>query len=425
MAFPTLREFLKLESAAGMMLMAAAVLAIVIENAGLSAYYDLLLTTPVSVAVGNLVIAKPLLLWVNDGLMAVFFFLIGLELKREVLEGDLSSRDQIILPAFAAFGGMAAPAIIYILFNIDDAEAMRGWAIPAATDIAFALGILALLGSRLPVTLKIFLTALAIIDDLGAIIIIAIFYTVELSTLSLVLAAVSLVALALMNILGVTRVTPYMLIGLVLWVCVLKSGVHATLAGVALAFAIPLRAQDAQGRVPLRRLEHALHPWVAFLVLPVFGFANAGVYLGDVSVAALTGPIPMGVALGLFVGKQIGVFGCAWLAVADGHSAPAGRRYLDDALRRLPSDRHRLYHEPLHRRPGLRRRRPYRHGQTRRFDGLDPVRRARLRRAAGSDHAPVAGVAPFWTGLIGLCVMDLLTGFAGGDVRSQVHTGKM
>ncbi len=315
MAIPTLREFLKLESAAGMVLMAAAVLAIVVENVGLSHIYDLLLTTPVVVSVGTLDIAKPLLLWVNDGLMAVFFFLVGLELKREVMEGDLSSRDQIILPGVAAIGGMAAPALVYTIFNIDDPEAMRGWAIPAATDIAFALGILALLGSRAPVTLKIFLTALAILDDLGAIIIIAMFYTADLSVLSLAISALGLMGLVVLNLLGVTRLAPYMLIGLFVWVCVLKSGVHATLAGVALAMAIPLKAQDEQGRSPLRRLEHGLHPWVAFGILPIFGFANAGLYLGDVSVEAMLAPIPLGVALGLFVGKQIGVFGGAWLTI--------------------------------------------------------------------------------------------------------------
>ncbi len=315
MALPTLRDFLKLESAAGMVLMAAAVLAILVENVGLSHIYDLLLTTPVVVSVGTLDISKPLLLWVNDGLMAVFFFLVGLELKREVMEGDLSSRDQIILPGIAAIGGMAVPALVYTIFNIGDAQAMRGWAIPAATDIAFALGILALLGSRAPVTLKIFLTALAILDDLGAIVVIAIFYTADLSVLSLAISALGLIGLVVLNLLGVTRLTPYMLIGLFVWVCVLKSGVHATLAGVALAMAIPLKAQDEHGRSPLRRLEHGLHPWVAFGILPVFGFANAGLYLGDVSVEAMMAPIPLGVALGLFVGKQIGVFGGAWLII--------------------------------------------------------------------------------------------------------------
>jgi len=315
MALSTFREFLKLESAAGIILMCAAVLAIVVENAGLSRFYDLLLTTPVAIQVGKLVIAKPLLLWVNDGLMAVFFFLVGLELKREVVEGDLASRDQIALPGIAAIGGMAAPALIYVLFNIGDAEAMRGWAIPAATDIAFALGILAILGSRVPVSLKIFLTALAIIDDLGAIVIIAIFYTADLSVLSLGFAALALVALVALYLSGVTRLTPYMLIGVVLWVCVLKSGVHATLAGVALAMAIPLRPHDAHGESPLRRMEHALHPWVAFFVLPVFSFANAGISLSDISFDWFVEPIPLGVALGLFVGKQIGVFGGVWLAV--------------------------------------------------------------------------------------------------------------
>jgi len=315
MALPNLQEFVKLESAGGIVLMAAAVLAIVVVNVGLADYYDLLLTTPAAVQVGGLVIAKPLLLWINDGLMAVFFLLVGLELKREVLQGDLASREQIILPGVAAVGGMAVPALIYILFNIGDDTAMRGWAIPAATDIAFALGILAILGSRVPVSLKIFLTALAIIDDLGAIVIIAIFYTADLSVTSLALAAIALITLAIVNLSGVQRITPYVLIGTVLWICVLKSGVHATLAGVALAFAIPMRTRDPQDEPPLRRLEHALHPWVAFFVLPVFGFANAGIQLSDIRLGWLVAPIPLGVALGLFVGKQIGVFGGVWLAV--------------------------------------------------------------------------------------------------------------
>ena len=315
MALPNLQEFVKLESAGGIVLMAAAVLAIVVVNVGLADYYDLLLTTPAAVQVGGLVIAKPLLLWINDGLMAVFFLLVGLELKREVLQGDLASREQIILPGVAAVGGMAVPALIYILFNIGDDTAMRGWAIPAATDIAFALGILAILGSRVPVSLKIFLTALAIIDDLGAIVIIAIFYTADLSVTSLALAAIALITLAIVNLSGVQRITPYVLIGTVLWICVLKSGVHATLAGVALAFAIPMRTRDPQNEPPLRRLEHALHPWVAFFVLPVFGFANAGIQLSDIRLGWLVAPIPLGVALGLFVGKQIGVFGGVWLAV--------------------------------------------------------------------------------------------------------------
>ena len=272
MALTNLQDFVKLESTGGIVLMAAAVLAIVIVN-------------------------------------------VGLELKREVLQGDLASREQIILPGVAAVGGMAVPALIYILFNIGDDTAMRGWAIPAATDIAFALGILAILGSRVPVSLKIFLTALAIIDDLGAIVIIAIFYTADLSVTSLALAAIALITLAIVNLSGVQRITPYVLIGIVLWICVLKSGVHATLAGVALAFAIPLRTRDPQNEPPLRRLEHALHPWVAFLVLPVFGFANAGIQLSDIRLGWLVAPIPLGVALGLFVGKQIGVFGGVWLAV--------------------------------------------------------------------------------------------------------------
>ena len=309
-----LREFLRLESAGGIILMAAAVAALIIDNSPAAPFYDLLLTTPVSVSVGTFAIAKPLILWINDGLMAVFFFLVGLELKREMLEGELASRQQVVLPAMAAIGGMAGPALVYVLFNAGDETALRGWAVPAATDIAFALGILMLLGSRVPLALKVFLSALAIIDDLGAIVIIAIFYTADMSWVSLAFAAAAIAVLAALNIAGVRRIAPYILVGVFLWVCVLKSGVHATLAGVVMAFFSPLRPAQGSDHSPLRDLEHRLHPWVAFLILPVFGFANAGVNLSDFGAEQMLASIPLGVALGLFVGKQVGVFGMTWLA---------------------------------------------------------------------------------------------------------------
>ena len=308
-----LREFLQLSSAGGIVLMLAAVAAMVASNSPLAGYYDLLLTTPFSIAIGDFSIAKPLLLWINDGLMAVFFFMVGLELKRELLEGELASRQRALLPLMAAFGGMAGPALIYVIININDPVALRGWAVPAATDIAFALGILMLLGSRVPVALKVFLSALAIVDDLGAIVIIALFYTDNLSILSLYFAGAALIALAVLKGIGVRRVAPYLVVGVVLWVCVLKSGVHATLAGVIVSFFIPMRGKNADDPSPLRGLEHSLHPWVAFMVLPIFGFANAGVYLGDFSFAKMFAGIPLGVALGLFVGKQAGVFAMTWL----------------------------------------------------------------------------------------------------------------
>lgn len=314
MPIRAMREFLRLEASGGLILMGAAAAALVLSNSPLAGYYDAFRNLTVSVSVGEAGLSKPLLLWVNDGLMAIFFLLVGLEVKREVLEGQLSTRDQIVLPAIAAVGGMAVPAAIYILFNAGDAEALNGWAIPAATDIAFALAILALLGTRAPVSLKVFLTAVAIIDDLGAILIIAIFYTSQLSLASLALAGACLVVLAFLNRLGVTRNTAYAIVGLVLWVCVLKSGVHATLAGVALAFAIPLRARDKEGHSPLRHLEHLLHPWVAFGILPLFAFANAGVMLVGLSIEELLHPVSLGIAAGLFFGKSIGVFGFAWIA---------------------------------------------------------------------------------------------------------------
>ncbi|MCG8355347.1 MAG: Na+/H+ antiporter NhaA [Kiloniellales bacterium] len=313
-----IREFLRHESASGVILMLAAVLALVFDNSPLAWLYDGLLDTPLAIQVGALKIAKPLLLWINDGLMAIFFLLVGLEIKREVLEGELSSIDKAALPAVAAVGGMAMPAAVFVAINWGNAETLKGWAIPAATDIAFALGILALLGTRVPLALKVFLLALAIIDDLGAIVIIALFYTDGLSTTALSLAAIGIVGLILLNRLGVTRLTPYVLVGIFMWVCVLKSGVHATLAGVALAFAIPLRVKGNAETAPLRLLEHELHPWVAYGVMPIFAFANAGVPLGGLSFADLLAPLPLGIAAGLFIGKQVGVMSFVWIAVRIG-----------------------------------------------------------------------------------------------------------
>ncbi|MGE8410108.1 MAG: Na+/H+ antiporter NhaA [Pseudomonas sp.] len=323
----TFTRFFQLESASGLLLIAAAVLALIINNSPLSWLYNGLLEAPVVVQIGALSIAKPALLWINDGLMALFFLLIGLEVKREVLEGQLSKPAQVVLPATAAVGGMVVPALIYWFLNRDNPGAIAGWAIPTATDIAFALGVLALLGKRVPVSLKLFLMTLAIIDDLGAIIIIALFYSGALSSLSLMLAAACLLALIAMNRLGVVKLGPYMVVGLVLWVCVLKSGVHATLAGVTLALCIPLRTRNAETS-PLRSLEHALHPWVAYGILPLFAFANAGVSLAGVTLESFTHPVPMGIALGLLAGKTLGVFGLTWIAIKLGLAAlPSGANW--------------------------------------------------------------------------------------------------
>jgi NhaA family Na+:H+ antiporter len=310
-------SFLRLESASGLLLIGAAGLALILDNSPLSWLYDGLLEVPMSVRVGALVLDKPLLLWINDGLMALFFLLIGLEIKREILKGELSSRAQATLPILAAVGGMAVPALVFVAINQGSPENLRGWAIPAATDIAFALGILKLAGPRVPLSIKVFLTALAIIDDLGAIVIIAIFHTSQLSFSSLGLAALFAVGLFALNRRGITRYAPYVLVGIALWICVLKSGVHATLAGVVVALAIPLRTGGEEDS-PLERMEHGLHPWVAFLVMPIFAFANAGVSLAGLSLGDLVAPLSLGIAAGLIVGKQTGVFLMAWLAVATG-----------------------------------------------------------------------------------------------------------
>ena len=323
----SINRFFQLEAAGGLLLIAAAALALIINNSPLSWLYNAFLDVPVVTQIGAVKIAKPLLLWINDGLMALFFLLIGLEVKREVLEGHLSKPSQIVLPGAAAIGGMVIPALIYWALNKDDPTALSGWAIPMATDIAFALGVLALLGKRVPVSLKLFLMTLAIIDDLGAIVVIALFYSGELSNLSLILAAASIVSLIVMNRLGVVKLGPYLLIGLLLWVCVLKSGVHATLAGVVLAFCIPLRTRNEESS-PLLTLEHALHPWIAYGVLPLFAFANAGVSLSGVTLESFTHPVPMGIAAGLLLGKTLGVFGLTWLAIKLGIAAlPQGANW--------------------------------------------------------------------------------------------------
>ncbi len=305
------------KSSAGILLIIVTVFALILQNSGLSEVYNNFLFTHVEIRFGNLQIAKPLLLWVNDGLMAVFFFLIGLEVKREVLEGHLSSINQIALPGVAAIGGMAIPALVFIAFNKGESFAMNGWAIPTATDIAFALGILSLLGNRVPVSLKIFLMALAIIDDLGAIIIIALFYTSDLSVTSIAIASFALIILFTMNRMNVAKKAAYILVGIILWVSVLKSGVHATLAGVALAFLIPLTSTDKDGKIfsMTKEMEHDLHYWVAFMILPLFAFVNAGVDLRGISIEEMLGPVPMGIMLGLFIGKQVGVFGFSWLVI--------------------------------------------------------------------------------------------------------------
>ena len=316
---PTLIEeyiirFFKLEAAGGILLMAAAVLALIFANTPLRIYYDLLLDTPVEVQVGALIIHKPLLLWINDGLMAIFFFLVGLELKRELLEGELSNKSNIILPGIGALGGMLVPALIYVFFNHEDERAMQGWAIPAATDIAFALGVLSLLGSRVPNSIKVFLTSLAIFDDIGAIIIIAIFYTANISFVALLVVAACIPILFYLNRRNIEAKSVYLTVGAIMWVALLKSGVHATLSGILVAFFIPMQSRHGDGS-PLRALESDLHDIVAYFVLPIFAFANAGLAFRGMGLEHVLHHVSIGVALGLFVGKQIGVFALCALAI--------------------------------------------------------------------------------------------------------------
>lgn len=304
-----IRDFFKMESAGGILLVIAAAIAMTIANTSFNGVYQEFLHT--------YVFGMSISHWINDGLMAIFFFLIGLEVKRELLEGALKSKETAIFPAIAAVGGMLAPALIYVLFNSGDPQAMQGWAIPAATDIAFALGIMALLGKRVPVSLKVFLLALAIIDDLGVVVIIALFYSGDLSTIALTIGFVMTGVLFMLNAKHVTKISIYLVVGFILWVSVLKSGVHATLAGVVLGFAIPLKGNEGE-RSPLKHLEHALHPYVAFAILPLFAFANAGISLEGVSMDGLTSMLPLGIALGLLVGKPLGIFTFSWIAVKAG-----------------------------------------------------------------------------------------------------------
>jgi NhaA family Na+:H+ antiporter len=306
-------KFAQMEASGGIILIAAAVLAMVFANTALNEFYQALLAMPVEARIGNLEIAKPLVLWINDGLMAVFFFLVGLELKRELIEGELSDRRNIILPGIGAIGGMVVPALIYLYFNYQDPTAVAGWAIPAATDIAFALGVLALLGSRVPISIKIFLTSLAIFDDVGAIIIIAIFYTYKISLTALIIVALCIPVLYFLNKRDVLSKAPYILVGIVMWIATLKSGVHATLAGVVLAMFIPLSSAKNPSISMLKIMEERLHSVVAYIILPVFAFANAGISLIGMGSEELFHNVTIGVSLGLFLGKQLGIFGVCWL----------------------------------------------------------------------------------------------------------------
>jgi len=309
-------RFFRHEAAGGILLMASAIAAMFVANSSFSEGYNSALSSVFSVTVNGDGLSKPLILWINDGLMAVFFFLIGMELKREILEGKLKNPRNVILPGMAAVGGMAVPALIYLGFNYSDPETVQGWAIPAATDIAFALGVLALLGKKAPPALKVFLLTLAILDDLGAILIIAFFYTAQLNVDYLLLALIPLAGLAWENYRGAHRVAPSLLLGTILWVLVLKSGVHATLAGVVTAFFIPL--VDKYGKSPLHALENALAPYVLYLIIPIFAFANAGVDLSNIALSDLFGPVPLGISGGLVVGKFVGVFGMTFLLVKFG-----------------------------------------------------------------------------------------------------------
>ena len=312
----TKNPFISPEKLSGLLLIGAALLALAINNSPLANFYDSFLNTPVVIQFGALVLDKPLLLWINDGLMAIFFFLIGLEIKREILRGELSNIKTASLPIMAAMGGIIVPALIYVSLNIHDELALNGWAIPMATDIAFALGILALIGKNLPKEIKILLLSLAIIDDVAAIIIIALFYTDNLSVMALSLGSLGVISAIGLNVMGVKRIAPYILIGIFMWICVLKSGVHATLAGVILAMCIPMTG--IKGDCPVEELEHSLHPWVFFAIMPLFAFANAGVNLEGFGLDMLTASIPLGIIAGLFIGKQFGVFGFIWLSIKVG-----------------------------------------------------------------------------------------------------------
>ncbi|KAF1708947.1 Na+/H+ antiporter NhaA [Pseudoxanthomonas kalamensis DSM 18571] len=319
-----LSEFFRLEAAGGILLIGAAALALLFANSGLEPVYDSFRQLPVAVAFGEFKIAKPLLLWINDGLMAIFFLLVALEIKREASGGQLSERSQLVLPLACACAGVAVPSGIFWWINRGDPGAIAGWAIPAATDIAFALGILSLLGSRVPVAAKLLLSTIAVVDDLAAISIIAVFYTEDLSVTALVWAGAAITGMVLLNLRGIRALTPYLLLGVLVWVCVLKSGVHATLAGVVTGLLIPHRGEEDGHHSPLERLEHALHPWVAYAILPVFAFANAGLDLRGFGLSDLLSPVPLGIMLGLLLGKPVGVIGAALLVRLAGGRWPEG-----------------------------------------------------------------------------------------------------
>ncbi len=306
-------KFFTSKLAPGVLLATATFLALAMENSMFAGLYDAIKDTPVILQIGFFRIDKPLLLWINDGLMAIFFLLVGLEVKREVLKGHLSQAGQVSLPVIAALGGVVMPALIYVYFNMNSPETMDGWAIPAATDIAFALGVLTLLGTKAPNALKVCLVAIAIIDDLAAIVIIALFYTADTSFVSLGLAGVGLLAAFTLNKMGVTKLGPYAVLGLFIWACVLKSGIHATLAGVALGLIIPLRIKNDEGKSPLKVMEHALHPWVVFAVIPLFAFVNAGLSFRGLKLDTFAEPITLGIIAGLFIGKPLGVLGFTFI----------------------------------------------------------------------------------------------------------------
>ncbi|WP_346910695.1 Na+/H+ antiporter NhaA [uncultured Roseibium sp.] len=314
----TISDFLKMEATGGLFLVVATILAMVMANTSYQDVYKAFLDIPVAIQFGDLKIAKPLLLWINDGLMAIFFFLVGLEIKREFRIGELASPAQVALPGIAAIGGMMAPALIYVLFNLSNPGGLNGWAIPAATDIAFAVAVISLLGPRVPTSLKVLLLAIAIFDDLGAIVIIAVFYTSGLSVKILALSIFPIIGLFLLNRAGVKKTAPYVVLGIILWVIDLKSGVHATIAGVVTAFAIPLTKAEGAHHTVLEELEHGLHRWVAFGILPLFAFANAGVSFAGIGLESFSEPVALGISLGLFAGKQIGIFLTLWITIMIG-----------------------------------------------------------------------------------------------------------
>ena len=318
----TFNAFFRLEAAGAILLLIAAAAAMLLKNSPIGSYYTAFLDVPIQIRIGPLDLDKPLFLWVNDGLMAVFFFTIGMEVKREILVGELSDPRQVILPGMAGLGGIIVPALVYTALNFDNELALQGWAIPTATDIAFALGVLALVGN-VPTVLKLFLMTLAIIDDLGAILIIAAFYTSNLSMVSLFVALLAVTGLIWLALKRTQRIGPFMIIGLILWISVLKSGVHATIAGVLLGFFIPMgkHEEGAEDDSPLENLLHGLHPWVAFMILPLFAFVNGGVDLTGMTFGSLLEPVPLGIILGLLIGKQVGVFSFAWLSIKTGIAA--------------------------------------------------------------------------------------------------------